>query len=70
MHFNQTHFYLPVRARLFFFAFLLTLAHSFSTTTCYGNDLIVTLEGHTGTITSVAYSPDGQTLASGAEDGP
>jgi WD40 repeat protein len=27
-----------------------------------------TLKGHTGSVSSVAYSPDGKTLASGSED--
>ncbi len=40
-----------------------------STALCYGNDLITTLEGHADIVLSVAYSPDGKTLASGAEDG-
>jgi WD40 repeat protein len=32
------------------------------------SELLRTLEGHTGVVWSVAFSPDGQALASGSED--
>ena len=62
MCFNRIHIH--ASKSIFMLAFLLV-----STVLCYGNDLIITLEGHADVVLSVAYSPDGKTLASGAEDG-
>ena len=62
MRFNRI--YTRASKAVFALAFLLV-----STVLCYGNDLITTLEGHADVVLSVAYSPDGKTLASGAEDG-
>ena len=59
---------LAFSSKIIFFLFLLTLAKPFSNALCYGNDLIATLEGHADFVTSVMYSPDGKTLASGSED--
>ena len=32
-------------------------------------ELLNTLEGHTGTVNDIAFSPDGTLLASGSDDG-
>ena len=61
MRFNGI--YTRASKAVFALAFLLV-----STVLCYGNDLITTLEGHADVVLSVAYSPDGKTLASGSED--
>jgi WD40 repeat protein len=34
-----------------------------------GGQEILTLQGHTGTVNSVCWSPDGKRLASGSDDG-
>ncbi|MDE0552658.1 MAG: hypothetical protein OXI24_00455 [Candidatus Poribacteria bacterium] len=61
MHFNTSH--TPASTAIFTLVFLLV-----SYALCYGNALITTLGGHADVVLSIAYSPDGKTLASGSSN--